>query len=128
MWLDVLIIPLHGGIYQQAKTLLCIICHTGPPEITIISSSPTSGLAATDFSLELLITGTSPVTVQVFKDNVDVVDSGRVELSSMGTQHDLSIKDLRQADAGEYTILASNSIGKNSTTVTLNVEGKTYPE
>ncbi len=94
-------------------------------EPVISSATEFSGSTTEDLSVTLSITGTDP-TVQVYREGVLLVNGPRIEFSFANTQFEMIISDLKQSDAGEYIIKASNDFAEVETTITVIPIGKSF--
>ncbi|XP_064383166.1 fibroblast growth factor receptor 3-like [Halichondria panicea] len=117
----------HAGQYQCFATSdgnNCLTFFSLNATLTIIgepvisSATEFSGFTTEDLSVTLSITGTDP-TVQVYREGVLLVNGPRIEFSFANTQFEMIISDLKQSDAGEYIIKASNDFAKAETTITV---------
>ncbi len=94
-------------------------------EPVISSATEFSGSTTEDLSVTLSITGTDP-TVQVYRlrEGVLLVNGPRIQISFANTQFEMIISDLKQSDAGEYRIVATNEFDTAETTITVTPIGK----
>merc|ERR1719167_1082710 len=92
-----------------------------PPTIT----SPLKNIAAVeekDGKFECIITGTPKPTVTWYKGARELFNSGKHEISQIGTSYFLTVKSVFGEDEDSYTCRASNSGGSKSSKAELKIK------
>lgn len=80
--------------------------------------SPVTAVAGTAITLHCTATG-DPVPFQTWTRNGDAIAESRFQVIAAGSA--LMISNVREEDQGAYQCHASNVVGNNSATVSLNV-------
>lgn len=89
-----------------------------------------------DIQLEAILDGYPLADVKWYKNGVDLIipppsadcdDDNRMQLTFIGQQARLAIKDVQEADAGRYTCTARNPAGTASSTADVVVRRTQFP-
>lgn len=74
------------------------------------------------------VTGTQPIKVTWAKDNREIRPGGNYKITFTENKAHLKILKVSKVDAGSYSCYASNEVGKDSCSASLDVQGKATVE
>lgn len=125
---------LVGGYGAHTGNLVFHLTHLTPPAF-VVQPATQSVLVNSNVSFSATLTGALPMTFQWFFNGAPLVDDGRIVGSTTAS---LSISNLSTADAGSYTLSATNFLGSADSTaagltvlvppsITLNPIGRSVP-
>jgi hypothetical protein len=90
-------------------------------------AEPITDFEGSDFDLTVYLRGRPLPNVTFYKDDLPVIVSDRLELSSRGNRFSLSITNVVKRDSGTYKIVAKNKAGTATRIVELTVKRKSDP-
>lgn len=75
---------------------------------------------------ECHVTGTQPIKLTWAKNNKEIKAGENYKVTQLENTTKLSILKTDKADSGQYTCSATNDVGKDSCSITLNVQGTVH--
>lgn len=94
-----------------------------PPTFTKKPSEHFEETEGTLVNLESRVFGTQPLSISWYKDNKQISSSDNCEMSFIGNEAVLCIKNSQTSDSGTYTCSASNEAGTTSFNVVMSITG-----
>ena len=94
-----------------------------PPNFTKKPSESMMDSVGKTVKIEGRVSGSQPLTVTWYKDNSEIYNSDKYDMSFQNNVAILSVRVSSTSDGGVYTCTASNDAGKASCRVSLNISG-----
>lgn len=94
-----------------------------PPNFTKKPSESMMDIVGKSVKMEARVSGSQPLTLNWHKDNQEIFNSDKYQVSFQNNLAVLSIQDSSSSDTGLYSCSASNEAGQASCRVSLTVSG-----